>query len=408
MSVRSRLHRSSRFAVAGLAVVLGSLAGPHLAWADGVSDAQQQVDQMLAELENLRDQLGQLDEDYGAALDRQDELAVEIAEAQAKVDSMAGELGGVEELLSQIALDRLMSGGTSDLSPLFSSASTYSAAEQRDALGGLAQDLGDVNVDDLQSLLKDLNAARDVLATKQNEAAAIIATLEAKQAQFAELETVYLAKYEQAKVQLGEAQLQAEEDRRAAAAAAAAAAAESANNNNNSNTGTTAPGRGGGGNTGGGNSGGGNTGGGNSGGGNSGGNNGGGNNGGGNNGGGNVPPVSGKAGIAVSAAYGQLGVPYRFAAESPGVAFDCSGLTKWAWAQAGVYLPHQSAAQYGNTAHIPKDQAQPGDLIFYYSPIGHVGIYIGGGQMIHAPQTGDVVKISTVHWNKVVGVGRPG
>jgi cell wall-associated NlpC family hydrolase len=121
-----------------------------------------------------------------------------------------------------------------------------------------------------------------------------------------------------------------------------------------------------------------------------------------------IPPVSGKAGAAVASAAGQIGVPYRFAAESPGVAFDCSGLTKYAWGNAGVYLPHQSGAQFGSVPHVPKDQAQPGDLVFYYAPIGHVGIYIGGGQMIHAPATGKTVEVTTVRWNKVVGVGRPG
>ena len=73
-----------------------------------------------------------------------------------------------------------------------------------------------------------------------------------------------------------------------------------------------------------------------------------------------------------------------------------------------MYLPHQSSAQYASTPHVPEESAQPGDLIFYYSPIGHVAIYIGGGSMIHAPQTGDVVKVSPVRWNKVVGVSRPG
>jgi cell wall-associated NlpC family hydrolase len=110
----------------------------------------------------------------------------------------------------------------------------------------------------------------------------------------------------------------------------------------------------------------------------------------------------------VSAASGQLGVPYRFAAEQPGVAFDCSGLTKYAWGRAGVYLPHQSSQQFASTPRVSQDQVQPGDLIFYYQPIGHVAIYIGGGSMIHAPQTGDVVKVSQVRWNKVVGVSRPG
>ena len=90
----------------------------------------------------------------------------------------------------------------------------------------------------------------------------------------------------------------------------------------------------------------------------------------------------------------QQGVPYRFARRVPGVAFDCSGLTNYAWGQAGVDLPHQSAQQYASTPHVPKDQAQPGDLIFYYSPISHVGIYIGGGMMVHAPSTGNVVKVA--------------
>jgi len=121
-----------------------------------------------------------------------------------------------------------------------------------------------------------------------------------------------------------------------------------------------------------------------------------------------APPVSSVAGISVNAAMGQLGVPYRFAAESPGVAFDCSGLTKYAWGQAGVYLPHQSGAQYGSIPHITQAEIQPGDLIFYKSPIGHVAIYIGGGSMIHAPRSGDVVKIAAVNWAAVVGIGRPG
>lgn len=112
--------------------------------------------------------------------------------------------------------------------------------------------------------------------------------------------------------------------------------------------------------------------------------------------------------MAVNAAQSQLGVPYRLAQSSPGVAFDCSGLTAYAWSQAGVGIPHQSAAQYASTPHVLVDQAQPGDLIFYYSPISHVGIYVGGGSMIHAPNTGSVVSYSAVRWRNVVGVSRPG
>jgi cell wall-associated NlpC family hydrolase len=104
----------------------------------------------------------------------------------------------------------------------------------------------------------------------------------------------------------------------------------------------------------------------------------------------------------------QVGVPYQFAAESPGVAFDCSGLTKWAWGQAGVYLPHQSAAQYGSIPHVSQAEIQPGDLIFYKNPIGHVAMYIGNGMLVHATRPGSTVMVAPVNWAKVVGVGRPG
>jgi cell wall-associated NlpC family hydrolase len=110
----------------------------------------------------------------------------------------------------------------------------------------------------------------------------------------------------------------------------------------------------------------------------------------------------------VQAALAQQGVPYRYAASSPGVAFDCSGLTAYAWGQAGVGLPHQSRAQYASTPRVPTGSAQPGDLLFFYSPISHVSIYLGNGMHVHAPNTGSTVKVSSVNWGKVTGVGRPG
>jgi cell wall-associated NlpC family hydrolase len=109
----------------------------------------------------------------------------------------------------------------------------------------------------------------------------------------------------------------------------------------------------------------------------------------------------------VSAALSQLGVAYRYATAIPGVAFDCSGLTAWAWSQAGRGLPHQSRSQYASLPHVSQGEVQPGDLVFYYNPIGHVGMYIGNGQMVHATHPGDVVKVAAVNWGKVVGIGRP-
>jgi cell wall-associated NlpC family hydrolase len=101
----------------------------------------------------------------------------------------------------------------------------------------------------------------------------------------------------------------------------------------------------------------------------------------------------------------QLGDPYVWAGDGPRN-FDCSGLTLMAWKQAGVSLPHNAAMQVGYGKRIGKGQLRPGDLVFFRSPIGHVGIYVGGGAMLHAPQTGDVVKIAPMHWSDFVGAVR--
>ncbi len=105
-------------------------------------------------------------------------------------------------------------------------------------------------------------------------------------------------------------------------------------------------------------------------------------------------PLSGAAG-AIAAAQSKLGTPYRWGGTSPS-GFDCSGLMLWSWAQVGVSLPRTSGAQRAGTQRITREQLQPGDLVFHRIPVGHVGMYIGGGQMIHSPHTGDVVKISPI------------
>jgi cell wall-associated NlpC family hydrolase len=131
-------------------------------------------------------------------------------------------------------------------------------------------------------------------------------------------------------------------------------------------------------------------------------------------GGGYVPPpnLTGAA-AAVAAARSVLGTQYVWGAADPSVGFDCSGLTSWAWAQGGVYIPHSSASQYSSLPHVPSmAQAQPGDLLFFYSPISHVALYIGGGMMIHArhPGPGGQVQIGSVsgYGTPVVGIARPG
>jgi cell wall-associated NlpC family hydrolase len=97
---------------------------------------------------------------------------------------------------------------------------------------------------------------------------------------------------------------------------------------------------------------------------------------------------------AAAAALAYLGDPYKWGGASP-AGFDCSGLTMVAYAQIGISLPHSSEAQYGLGVPVPRDQLQPGDLVFF-DGLDHVGIYIGGGQIVHAPHTGDVVRIASL------------
>jgi cell wall-associated NlpC family hydrolase len=121
------------------------------------------------------------------------------------------------------------------------------------------------------------------------------------------------------------------------------------------------------------------------------------------------PSAGGAAGMAVAAAESQLGVPYVWGGESPGVGFDCSGLTAWAWGQAGVPLPHYSGSQMADTTPVPVSDLEPGDLLFY-GPGGseHVAMYIGDGKMIEAPYTGAYVWITALRLGDgFVGAGRP-
>ncbi|MFM9124714.1 MAG: C40 family peptidase, partial [Actinomycetota bacterium] len=108
-----------------------------------------------------------------------------------------------------------------------------------------------------------------------------------------------------------------------------------------------------------------------------------------------APPSSTVGGSAASIALGALGIPYVWAGSSPEGGFDCSGLIMWAYAQVGVSLPHNAAAIYGTGTPVPLEALEPGDIISFRGS-GHAGIYIGGGQYVHAPQTGDVVKVSSL------------
>ena len=399
---RSRLGGT----VAALAVALLPLALPSPSAAQTSDDQQAIVEQLTDEIEALELESDILAEDYVVAVDEKNQLDAEVVAAEQRVAEQQGAVEALRDQLAQVAVQAYMGAGTNGFGPMFSTSTEVTDGLARDQLARVAVSAGTATTDEFEEAVEALEAEQlrlaDARQAAQDKAEFLAGAKEAAEEQKAEAlaaRTAAEAKYkdlirqeeeerarqsylrQQAAEQAAAAQRAQEQANAAAAQQAAAQQAASGNGGGSSN----------------------------------------GDGGGGGGGGGGqalasapaaarapVPQASSRAGTAVNAAMSQLGVPYRFAAAEPGVAFDCSGLTSWAWAQAGVSMPHQSRAQQGSVPNIPASEAQPGDLIFYYSPISHVGIYLGGGQLVHAPNSGTTVKVATVNWDKVVAVGRPG
>ncbi|MDX3075236.1 NlpC/P60 family protein [Streptomyces sp. NPDC088354] len=111
---------------------------------------------------------------------------------------------------------------------------------------------------------------------------------------------------------------------------------------------------------------------------------------------GNDTPASGRAAAALAAAQTKLGSPYVYGATGPS-SFDCSGLTSWAYAQAGVGIPRTSQSQAYAGTHLSMSQLQPGDLVIFYGDMHHVALYAGNGMVLHAPRTGTVVRYESIN-----------
>ena len=108
---------------------------------------------------------------------------------------------------------------------------------------------------------------------------------------------------------------------------------------------------------------------------------------------------------ALRAALTQRGKPYVWGAAGPD-AYDCSGLVVWAFAQEGISLPHYTGSLWNSGMHVSRDQLEPGDLVFFFADISHVGIYLGNGLMVDAPSAGQVVQVQPVFWSAYVGAVR--
>src|SRR6056300_770549 len=370
-------HPLRRRAIAVFTAILAStVMMPSVVGAQSIDDQRREVERIVDELDRLHVKADTLAEDYAVAMDDQRRLSEDIALAESRVAEREAELTSLQGDLATVAVRAFTRSGTDVLGPLLSDAATYSDNLQRDQYSRIALSVGAGTTDDLGETIRELGLERAELDRLRSESAALSTDISDKLALVEEWTSAYEDAKSEAEARLGDL-IEAEEQRRSQeaferlqreleaqrAAAAAGASAGGSSTGSGGGSGASAPIIT------------------------------------------NYPAPSGLAGVAIQAALGQLGVPYRYAQASPGVAFDCSGLTYYAWAQAGINLPRNSRMQAAAIPRVPIAAAQPGDLLFYYSPISHVGIYLGNGQLVHAPNSSTVVKVSNVNWSKVVAVG---
>lgn len=378
---RSSGRRLAAAVTTGVTLLAGALVWVGPARADSVDDARRKVNEMVDRLEDAEDEVDRLSEELRVAEDDKARLDLEIAEAEVVIAAMETEVGGLQAQMSDLAVQAFVGGGGGgSLTGLLAPGAGPNEAVQRQYLTEMALNLGSANSDQLDALIDDLGDKKAELERDRTNAEELATRIQESQREAADKIEEYTALKAKAERELGEA-LAKERARRAAAAAAAARAqanalaASRASGSPASTTGSSS-------------------------------------------GGTNVsrprfdpssiPASSSRGAMAVAAARSQIGVKYVKNAATENEAFDCSGLTMWAWQQAGVSLPHQSRRQFSSSPRIPVEYIEPGDLIFFYNPITHVGIYVGDGMMVDAPGVGRSVRLTAVSWNKVVGVTRPG
>jgi len=359
------MTRPSFRSVAAIVFLLFATATSQVARADNVDDARRKVEKMADQLEAAEEEVDRLSEDLRAAEDDKVRLDSEIAATEAEIANKEAELGGMRTDMAELAITAFVSGGRGgSLTGLLSPGGGPNESVQRQFLTDIALNTGLADTDKLDSLIADLDDLKGKLERDRKRNQELTDQISKAQKDAQDKIAKYTALKTKAERELGQA-LRDEQQRRAAQAAAnAASQADNLRNSRASSGNKFDPS--------------------------------------------SIPATTSRAGIAVAAAKSQIGVRYKYAAAQEGVAFDCSGLTMWAWQQAGVSLPHQSRRQFSSSPRIPKEYAEPGDLIFFYNPITHVGIYIGGGMMVDAPGVGRTVRLTAVNWSKVVGVTRPG
>ncbi len=358
--IRPAVRRSSRprtrlaWFVLSLSGLLAPLVAPAAAHADTIDDQRRKVAAIVDELERLATEADALGEKYSDTLAEKDAIEAEIDATEVKIFELQKQLAVMQANLVNSARRSFVSGGSvGTISGILGSSGSLTDSIKRAYLGSAAANIGAANTDAMQGLIDDITAEKATLERQKKQLASTATVLAGRLAASDKLMEQYEGLRAQSLRDLGS--LLTEEERRRAEEAEALAKKDAEKFKASIKVAAPSP----------------------------------------------------QAGVAIKAAISQLGIRYRWGASSPGVAFDCSGLTQWAWAKAGVSIPRVSRSQYSALLRVPISQAQPGDLLFSQTSFFHVGIYIGNGQMIHAPRTGDVVKISTVTWTRVIGVGRP-
>ena len=361
-----RARRSPRLGrLVSAVVVVSFIAGPVLtsarpAGADNLESAQAEATQIAAQIQAQGQQLAVLSEHYDEDQIQVQQLDQQATQTQGQITQTKTQVASARDELRQQAIKDYTSGSSSDgLDELFTPNGERSAATQEYEQVASASVSG--AIDRLNQSESQLSAQESALQSTESKArATLTAAQSARQSAQAELasQQVTLSRLK-GHIATLVAQKQAEE----AAAQAAAFQARIAASQFSSGAGL-----------------------------------------------GPVPAVPGGGGAqAVAAAESQIGVPYVWAGATPGVGFDCSGLTMWAWAHAGVSLSHSAAAQYDESVHVPLSDLQPGDLLFYQEgdTIGHVTMYVGPGQMVQAMETGTNIQVTGIWTSGLVGAGRP-
>ncbi|MGK4583718.1 NlpC/P60 family protein [Kitasatospora sp. HPMI-4] len=347
----SRARVSILTAAAATAVALSAQTGAH-------ADPKPTKDEVATQVDQLNEQAEVATEKYNAATEKQQTLQKQVNDLQDQVARQQAQVSTVQGQLAQVAAEQYRNGGISPTVQLMLSSSPENFLDQ----AGSAQQVGMSQAD----ALKTLKGEQEKLDQQKSEAQSKLAELDATTNELRASKEDVQAKLAKAKDLLDSLTQQERDAIQAAQNQAASDAAANARASRGDSRTDLGSGGGGGSSNGGSGKG----------------------------GGGSVNAPSGSyAAAAVAAAESQEGKPYLWGAVGPG-AFDCSGLMVWSYAKAGVSLPRtsQEQATAGTNVGTNIANARPGDLIIYYDDQHHVGMYVGGGQVIHAPRTGKPVQ----------------